>query len=73
MNNPEESQVTRQEITDQVTEAFGFVPSWMEKLPDSVLDEYWTPLSWVMRDTKLPARDKALVAFGAATAIHCVY
>ena len=65
--------MTRQEITTQVTGAFGFVPGWMGEMPDAVLDQYWTTVSWVMSDTKLPARDKALVAFGAASAIHCVY
>jgi hypothetical protein len=65
--------VTRQEITDQVTGAFGFLPGWMDEMPDSVLDQYWTTVSWVMSETKLTSRDKALVAFGAASAIHCTY
>ena len=43
------------------------------QMPDAVLEQYWTTLSWVLGDTKLAARDKALVAFGAASAIHCSY
>ena len=39
----------------------------------AVLEQYWTTLSWVLGDTKLTARDKALVAFGAASALHCGY
>ena len=65
--------MTRQEIVTQVKQAFGFVPGWMDTMPDAVLDQYWTTLSWVLSDTQLAARDKALVAFGAASAAHCSY
>lgn len=65
--------MTRQEIIEQVEQNFGFVPGWISEMPDTVLDQYWATLSWVLSDTKLAARDKALVAFGAASAIHCPY
>jgi hypothetical protein len=65
--------MTRREITGQVEQAFGFMPGWMAGMPDAVLDQYWATLSWVLSDTKLSARDKALVAFAAASAIHCPY
>ena len=65
--------MTRQEIVAQVEQAFGFVPGWMEIMPDPVLDQYWATLSWVLSDSALPARDKVLVAFGAASATHCGY
>jgi len=65
--------MNRQEIIEQVEQAFGFVPGWMSEMPDTVLDQYWATISWVLSDTKLVARDKALVAFGAASAIHCPY
>ena len=45
----------------------------MDETPDAVLEQYWTTLSWVLGDTKLSGQDKALVAFGAGTAIHCSY
>ncbi len=45
----------------------------MEIMPDPVLDQYWATLSWVLSDSALTARDKALVAFGAASATHCGY
>ena len=65
--------MARQEILDQITQSFGFVPGLIDQMPDAVLEQYWTTLSWVLGDTKLTARDKALVAFGAASAIHCSY
>jgi len=65
--------VTRDEIVGQVKQAFGFVPGWMDGMPDGVLDQYWETTKWVLSDTGLTARDKSLVAFGAATAAHCEY
>lgn len=65
--------MTRQEIYSQIKQTMGSVPGWMEGMPDAVLDQYWTTTKWVMSDTSLSARDKALVAFGAASAIHCTY
>ncbi len=65
--------MARKEILEQVEQNFGLVPDFMGDMPEPVLEQYWTTLNWVMSDTKLKARDKALVAFGAATAIHCVY
>ena len=65
--------MARQEIVEQVEQDFGLVPGFMAEMPDPVLEQYWTTLNWVLSDTALSARDKALVAFGAATAIHCSY
>jgi alkylhydroperoxidase/carboxymuconolactone decarboxylase family protein YurZ len=65
--------VARREILEQVEQNFGLVPDFMADMPEPVLEQYWTTLNWVMSDTALSARDKALVAFGAATAIHCGY
>ena len=65
--------MARRDILEQVEQNFGLVPDFMGDMPEPVLEQYWTTLNWVMSDTKLTARDKALVAFGAATAIHCGY
>ena len=63
----------RQEILDQFAQNFGLVPEYLSEMPDPVLDQYTNTLYWVLSDTALSARDKALVAFGAASAIHCPY
>ena len=65
--------MARQQLLEQVEQDFGLVPGFMADMPDPVLEQYWTTLNWVLSDTTLTARDKALVAFGAATAIHCAY
>jgi len=65
--------VTRNETLGQVEQQLGMVPGFIKGMPDMVLEQYWKTLSWVLSDTGLSARDKALVALGAATAIHCPY
>jgi alkylhydroperoxidase/carboxymuconolactone decarboxylase family protein YurZ len=65
--------MSRQEILGQIEQAFGLVPDFMGGAPDAVLEQYWSLMGWVLGDTKLLARDKALIAFGAAAAIHCEY
>ena len=65
--------MTRQEILNQITQAFGSVPQWLSGLPDPQLEYQWGLVAWVLSDSKLSARDKALVSFGVAAAIHCPY
>lgn len=65
--------MARQEILEQVKQALGSVPGWIDGMPDAILEQTWSLLSWLLSDSKLSARDKALVAFGAASAIHCEY
>ena len=63
----------RKAILNEITKSMGFVPDWLGDLPDKQLDPVWGLTSWFLSDTALKARDKALVAFGAATAVHCPY
>lgn len=63
--------MTRQEIFNEITQTMGTVPGWLAKMDGKQLENAWASQSWFMRDTKLSARDKALVAFGAASANHC--
>ena len=65
--------MARQEILSQIEEAFGSVPGYCSGMPDAVLEQFWTANVWFLSDTVLSGREKALVAFGAAAAIHCEY
>jgi hypothetical protein len=71
--HPKGALMNRQEIFDQIEEAFGFVPDFFVSAPDIVLETWWAEQVWHQSDTVLSARDKALVSFGAASAIHCEY
>jgi len=65
--------MTRQETLSDIEQGFGFVPGWLNNMPNAVLEQYWTNHVWVCSDTALSGRDKALIAFGAAAAIKCEY
>ena len=65
--------MSRQEILDQITEMFGMVPDYLGGLPDPQLEHLWGQFVWYLSDTKLSARDKALIGFGASAAVHCPY
>ncbi len=65
--------VARQQILDRFEQDFGLVPDFLAQMPDPILEQYSNTLNWVLSDTKLSGRDKALVAFGAASATHCEY
>lgn len=63
----------RNEILDQITATLGGVPGWLERLTDEQLSSVWGHMTWFLKDTHLTAKDKALVAFGAAAAVRCPY
>jgi AhpD family alkylhydroperoxidase len=65
--------MTRQEMHTEIEEAFGFIPDWLNGMPDAVLDQYWPNHVWVCSDSELSGKEKALIAFGAAAALHCEY
>ena len=65
--------MNRQGILGQIEQAFGSVPVYLAQSPDAVLEQFWIQLTWLQSDSKLSMRDKALVGFGAAAAIHCEY
>ena len=63
----------RDEVLSEIRQSLGDVPGWLSGLPDPQLEHQWGLIAWVLSDTKLSARDKALVSFGAAGAVHCPY
>lgn len=65
--------MTREEVFDQIKQAYGFVPGWLAAIPESQLEETWALASWVNTDSHLTSRDKWLAALGASSAIHCHY
>ena len=65
--------MTRQEILDQIEGSLGLVPDVYGKAPEGMLESLWSSTAFFNADTVLSAREKVLVAFGAAAAIHCEY
>lgn len=65
--------MNRQEVLNEINQSMGFVPEWLSRLPDPELEHVWGETAWFLGDSRLTARDKALIGFGAAAAIHCPY
>ena len=65
--------MARQDILDHISQTLGAVPGWLAGMPDPQLEHQWGMIAWVLSDSTLSARDKALVSFGAAAAVHCPY
>jgi len=65
--------MSRQDTLERVRGAMGFVPDWIEQVPDSQVEWFWAMQEWFQTESRLSARDKALAALGAASAIHCQY
>lgn len=65
--------MTKQEVLNEIKQSMGAVPGWLSRMEAEQLEHAWGLQKWFMQDTGLSARDKALVAFGAASANHCRY
>ena len=65
--------MARQDILNEIEQAFGIVPDFLGETPDPVLEQWWSLIGWLNSDTEISARDKALVCYGVAAAIHCKY
>lgn len=65
--------MARKQALEEITQTLGAVPGWLEGLPDPQLEHQWGLVKWILSDSQLSARDKALVAFAAAEAVHCPY
>jgi hypothetical protein len=65
--------MARDDALNQMRQTLGDVPDWLAGFPDPLLELIWGQLAWVLSDSELNATQKALVAFGAAAAVHCPY
>lgn len=72
-SDKEANKMTREEVRAQIAQTLGAVPGRLEGLPDPQLEHQWGLIAWLLSDSVLTAREKALVAFGAAAVAHCPY
>ena len=67
-------QQRKTEIRSEIEKTFGKVPSWVEEMPDSALEGFWS----MMRDlqlgeTAIPNKYKELIGLGVSGATRCRY
>jgi len=69
--------MTRDEIYADVKKAFGLVPEFITRIPDSTLEYDWgTIKALLFNDTAIPIKDKLLMCLAVAASqqdLYCVY
>ena len=66
--------MSRQDIEREITETMGQVPGFFAAMPDYALESAWQDFkAFQLADTELSAREKQLIGYAVAAAIHCPY
>lgn len=65
---------TKQEIHQEIGQAFGQVPHWMARMPDAALEHFWGAMrDFYFGETKLPMKTKELIGVAVSGATRCRY
>ncbi len=76
MATVDKSKLTQQKtkIRTEIEQAFGKVPSWVEELPESALEGFWTTMrDFQLAETAIPNKYKELIGLGVSGATRCRY
>ena len=66
--------MSRSDTERDILETLGQVPDFFAAMPDETLEREWAEFKqFQLEDTALTAREKQLIGFGVAAAIHCPY
>lgn len=66
--------MSRSETERDIIETLGQVPDFFKDMPDETLEREWAEWKqFQMEDTAISAREKQLIGFAVAAAIHCPY
>jgi AhpD family alkylhydroperoxidase len=64
----------RSKIREEIRQAFGKVPSWVDEIPSSGLEGFWTMMrDFQLAETVLPNKYKELIGLGVSGATRCKY
>jgi AhpD family alkylhydroperoxidase len=67
-------QQRKAEIRAEIQKTFGAVPSWVEEMPDSALEGFWTMMrDFQLGETVIPNKWKELIGLGVSGATRCRY
>ena len=66
--------MSRSDTEREIRETLGQIPDFFASMPDSTLEHQWAEFKEVqLADTALTAREKQLIGYAVASAIHCPY
>ena len=64
----------RRDVETEIEQTLGQVPEFFKQLPDEQFEREWeTFKEFQLGDTELSAREKHLIGYAVAAAIHCPY
>ncbi len=67
-------QTRKTEIRSEIEKTFGKVPSWVEEMPDSALEGFWSMMrDFQLGETAIPNKYKELIGLGVSGATRCRY
>ncbi len=67
-------QQRKAEIRTEIEKTFGKVPSWVEEMPDSALEGFWSMMrDFQLAETAIPNKYKELIGLGVSGATRCRY
>lgn len=66
--------MSRSDTEREITETLGQIPDFFASMPDGTLERQWAEFKeFQLGDTVLTAREKHLIGYAVAAAIHCQY
>ena len=66
--------MNRSEVNREVEEAFGFVPGFLENVPDNHIGPLWENMRWIqLEEGKIPAKYQQLIMLAVSTYAKCKY
>jgi AhpD family alkylhydroperoxidase len=66
--------MSRSDIEREIEQTLGQVPPFFKSMPDETLERQWADFKqFQFGDTVLSAREKQLIGYAVAAAIHCPY
>jgi AhpD family alkylhydroperoxidase len=65
---------TSKRVRDEIKQMFGTVPTWVNEMPDSGLEGFWTMMrDFQFGETVLPNKYKELIGLAVSGATRCRY
>ena len=65
---------TSKRVRDEIKQVFGTVPTWVNEMPDSGLEGFWTMMrDFQLGETALPNKYKELIGLAVSGATRCRY
>jgi AhpD family alkylhydroperoxidase len=74
MATVEKKQANLSSIREEIKQTFGKVPSWVDEMPPSALEGFWSTMrDFQLAETRIPNKYKELIGLAVSGATRCRY